>query len=34
MDSVELDELRHPIFVESRGFIADSEGAGRFCGSR
>ena len=22
------------IFVESRGFIADSEGAGRFCGSR
>jgi len=34
MDSVELDELRHPIYVKSRGFIVDSEGAGRFCGSR
>jgi N-methylhydantoinase B len=34
MDSVELDELRHPIYVHERGFVADTEGAGRFCGSR
>ncbi len=34
MDSVELDELRHPIYVHSRGFVADTEGAGRYCGAR
>jgi len=34
LDSVELDELRHPIYVHARGFVADTEGAGRFCGSR
>jgi len=28
-DSIELDEMRHPIFVEQRRFITDSEGAGR-----
>ena len=28
-DSVELDELRQPILVHERRFIADSEGAGR-----
>ena len=34
MDSVELDELRHPIYVHSRGFVEDTEGAGYYCGSR
>ena len=34
MDSVELDELRHPLYVHERGFVADTEGAGRFCGAR
>jgi len=34
MDSVELDELRHPIYVHSRGFVEDTEGAGHYCGSR
>lgn len=28
-DSIELDEMRHPLFVETRRFITDSEGAGR-----
>lgn len=32
-DSVELDEVRQPIFVESRRLIPDSEGAGRFRGA-
>jgi len=33
-DSIELDELRQPLFVKARGFSPDTEGAGRFCGSR
>jgi N-methylhydantoinase B len=32
-DSVELDEIRQPIFVQSRRLIPDSEGAGRFRGA-
>lgn len=28
-DSIELDELRHPLLVRQRRFITDSEGAGR-----
>lgn len=32
-DSIEIDELRHPIFVQSRRLIPDSEGAGRFRGA-
>ena len=32
-DSIEIDEMRHPIFVHSRKLIADSEGAGRFRGA-
>jgi N-methylhydantoinase B len=34
LDSVELDELRHPLYVEARGFLPDTEGAGRHCGAR
>lgn len=34
LDSVELDELRHPLYVHARGFLADTEGAGRHCGAR
>jgi N-methylhydantoinase B len=34
VDSVELDELRHPLYVEARGLLADTEGAGRFNGAR
>lgn len=34
IDSVELDELRHPLYVHSRGFLEDTEGAGRFNGAR
>ncbi|MEK9661424.1 MAG: hydantoinase B/oxoprolinase family protein [Alphaproteobacteria bacterium] len=34
LDSVELDELRHPLYVAARGFLPDTEGAGRFCGAR
>ena len=34
MDSVELDELRHPIYLHARGFVANTEGAGRYCGAR
>jgi N-methylhydantoinase B len=33
-DSVELDEMRQPLFVRSRSFVADSEGSGRFNGAR
>ena len=33
LDSVELDELRLPIYVHARGFVPDSEGAGRTCGA-
>jgi N-methylhydantoinase B len=32
-DSIEIDELRHPIFVHARRLIPDSEGAGRFRGA-
>ncbi|CAM9968861.1 unnamed protein product [Discosporangium mesarthrocarpum] len=34
LDSVELDELRHPLYVAARGFLPDTEGAGRHCGAR
>jgi N-methylhydantoinase B len=33
-DSVELDEMRHPLFVRSRSFVPNSEGAGRHNGAR
>ena len=33
LDSVELDELRMPIYVHARGFFPDTEGAGRTCGA-
>ena len=33
LDSVELDEMRLPIYVHARGFVPDSEGAGRTCGA-
>ena len=29
-DSIEIDELRHPIRIEARHIIPDSEGAGKF----
>lgn len=32
-DSIEIDELRHPILVHSRRLMADTEGAGRFRGA-
>lgn len=32
-DSIELDELRHPIRVDARRLIPDTEGAGRFRGA-
>jgi len=32
-DSIEVDELHHPIFVQRRNLIADSEGAGEFRGA-
>jgi N-methylhydantoinase B len=32
-DSIEIDELRHPVFVHTRKLIPDSEGAGRFRGA-
>ncbi len=32
-DSIEIDELRHPIIVHQRRLIADTEGAGRFRGA-
>jgi len=34
VDSVELDELRHPLYVHARGLLTDTEGAGRFNGAR
>ncbi|NND49421.1 MAG: hydantoinase B/oxoprolinase family protein [Rhizobiales bacterium] len=34
LDSVELDELRFPLHVKARGFVPDTEGAGRTCGAR
>ncbi|MBF6992517.1 hydantoinase B/oxoprolinase family protein [Cupriavidus sp. IK-TO18] len=33
LDSIELDELRMPIFVRERRFLADTEGAGQFRGA-
>lgn len=33
LDGVELAELAQPIIVHRRGFLADSEGAGRYCGA-
>ncbi|MBT5571829.1 MAG: hydantoinase B/oxoprolinase family protein, partial [Alphaproteobacteria bacterium] len=33
-DSIELDEMRQPIFVKTRAFAPNTEGAGRFCGAR
>ncbi|WP_246727669.1 hydantoinase B/oxoprolinase family protein [Chelativorans sp. Marseille-P2723] len=32
-DSIEIDELRHPIVVKSRRLLADTEGAGRHRGA-
>jgi N-methylhydantoinase B len=32
-DSIEIDELHHPILVLDRGLLPDSEGAGRFRGA-
>ena len=32
-DSIEIDELRHPIHVHSRRLMPDTEGAGRFRGA-
>ena len=32
-DSIEIDELRHPIFVEARRLLPDTEGAGRHRGA-
>ena len=34
LDSVELDELRQPLYVHRREFVQDSEGSGRFNGAR
>jgi N-methylhydantoinase B/oxoprolinase/acetone carboxylase alpha subunit len=33
LDGVELDELYQPLLVERRGFLADTEGAGRYTGA-
>ncbi len=33
LDSIEVDELHHPIFVEERRLLIDSEGPGRFRGA-
>jgi N-methylhydantoinase B len=33
-DSIELDEMRHPIYVHRRAFLPDTEGAGRHIGAR
>ena len=33
LDSVEIDELRHPLMVNTRRLIPDSEGAGRYRGA-
>jgi N-methylhydantoinase B len=32
-DSIEIDELRHPLFVHQRRLLPDTEGAGRFRGA-
>lgn len=32
-DSIEIDELRHPIFVQTRRLLPDTGGAGRFRGA-
>ena len=32
-DSIEVDELRFPMFVSDRRCVPDTEGAGRFCGA-
>lgn len=32
-DSIEVDELRHPVFVEARKLIANTEGAGKHRGA-
>jgi N-methylhydantoinase B len=32
-DSIEIDEMRHPIFVHQRRLLPDTEGAGRFRGA-
>jgi N-methylhydantoinase B len=32
-DSIEIDELRHPIFAHTRRLMPDTEGAGRFRGA-
>ena len=34
IDSIELDELRQPIYIHARAFMPDTEGAGRHCGAR
>lgn len=33
LDGVELDELYQPLLVEKRGFLTDTEGAGRYTGA-
>lgn len=33
LDGVELDEIYQPLIVERRGFVTDTEGAGRFTGA-
>jgi N-methylhydantoinase B len=33
IDSIELDELRQPLYVHERRFVADTEGAGTFVGA-
>lgn len=33
LDGVELAELYQPLLIEKRGFVADTEGAGRFTGA-
>src|SRR3546814_20878387 len=33
LDSVELDEMRLPLYVHARGFVPDTEGAGPTCGA-
>jgi N-methylhydantoinase B len=34
LDSIELDEMRQPLLVRTRSFVADSEGAGKHNGAR
>ncbi|MEQ9813722.1 MAG: hydantoinase B/oxoprolinase family protein [Azospirillaceae bacterium] len=33
LDSIEIDELHHPILIKARAFVTDSEGAGRHKGA-